>query len=176
MCIIPRSCCTHLDRGETRYLEDLHHYLQQGLSITRVGQQAWQTPKEGIELCQDGTPCRRVWLHSQVVQKCGQVDDDVHGLLAAQVLHLICTLQEGKMRQSNRKSLAPYSTKLHPIEPHVTVNCHLSKDGRRIDNTNTFPYVHCVKGKIKGIYTKGLFDREHFYKCLSLPFSDQHAF
>ena len=33
-----------------------------------------------------------------------------------------------------------------------------------------------VKGKIKGIYTKGLSDREHFYKCLSLPFSDQHAF
>ena len=33
-----------------------------------------------------------------------------------------------------------------------------------------------LKGKINGIYTKGLLDREGFYKCLSLPFSDQHAF
>ena len=33
-----------------------------------------------------------------------------------------------------------------------------------------------LKGKINGIYTKGLLDREDFYKCLSLPFSDQHAF
>ena len=35
-----------------------------------------------------------------------------------------------------------------------------------------FPF----KGKINGIYTKGLLDRENFYKCLSLPFSDQYAF
>ena len=33
-----------------------------------------------------------------------------------------------------------------------------------------------VKGKINGIYTKGLLDREDFYRCLSLPFIDQHAF
>ena len=33
-----------------------------------------------------------------------------------------------------------------------------------------------LKGKINGIYTKGLLDRENFHKCLSLLFSDQHAF
>ena len=38
------------------------------------------------------------------------------------------------------------------------------------------PAVHLVKGKIKGIYTKELLDRENLYKCLSLSFSDQHAF
>ena len=40
-----------------------------------------------------------------------------------------------------------------------------------------FHYILCIfKGEINGIYTKGLLDREDFYKCLSLPFSDQHAF
>ena len=33
-----------------------------------------------------------------------------------------------------------------------------------------------IKGKIKAIYIKGLSDRDSPYKCLSLSFSDQHAF
>ena len=83
---------SHLNRRQSRNLENSDHNLQNWGNVTWIGQQCWQPTEKQVKLHEYRGPRWRTSLHCDVVHKRCYVFDNVGHLFTGDILHFVYTL------------------------------------------------------------------------------------